>query len=87
MNGYDRRVLIDTGPLVAIASEDDQYHQACVETLASLPPPLLTCWPVMTEAAWLLRQHRPSLDRLFAAFQAGMMEMLTVEPEALDWIA
>jgi hypothetical protein len=41
----------------------------------------------MTEAAWLLRQHRPSLDRLFAAFQAGMIEMLTVEPEALDWIA
>jgi predicted nucleic acid-binding protein len=83
----DCRVLIDTGPLVAIASEDDQYHQACVETLASLPPPLLICWPVMTEAAWLLRQHRPSLDRLFAAFQAGMIEMLTVEPEALDWIA
>jgi predicted nucleic acid-binding protein len=30
------QVLIDTGPLVAIVSPDDQYHSLCVKTLASL---------------------------------------------------
>jgi uncharacterized protein len=83
----DRSILVDTGPLVAIVSKDDVHHQVCVETLASLPPPLLTCWPVLTEAAWLLRTKPVALERLFAAFDAGMVDLLTLERDAIPWIA
>jgi predicted nucleic acid-binding protein len=83
----DRRVLADTGPLVAIASEDDAHHRACVEALAALPPPVLTCWPVLTEAAWLLRKRPTARDRLFEAFDAGMLTLLDLGPEALGPIA
>ncbi len=83
----DRRILLDTGPLVALLAKNDAHHRICVETLAALPPPLFTCWPVLTEAAWLLRnQHRP-LDRIVDAHAAGMFDLLPLESGSLAEIA
>jgi predicted nucleic acid-binding protein len=81
------RVLLDTGPLVALLAESDSRHQLCADTYAKLSPPLLTCWPVLTEAAWLLReQHRP-LDRIADAHAAGMFALLPLEDDSLAAIA
>ncbi len=83
----DRRILLDTGPLVALLAASDGRHQLCVDTFATLPPPLLTCWPVLTETAWLLRkQHRP-LDRLAEAHAAGMFDLLPLDGASLSEIA
>jgi len=60
------RLLVDTGPLVAILSPRDSNHQRCLAELDRLEPPLLTCWPVLTEAAWLLRQRPESVLKLLA---------------------
>jgi predicted nucleic acid-binding protein len=83
----DRRVLVDTGPLVAFVSTTDAYHRRCAETLAALDPPLLTCWPVLTEAAWLLRQEPVALAKLFEGFDIGLLALLELDPAALPWIA
>jgi predicted nucleic acid-binding protein len=83
----DRGVLLDTGPLVALMVASDAHHRMCVDTLAVLKPPLLTCWPVLTEAAWLLRkQHRP-LDRLAEAHAAEVFRVLPLEGDSLAAIA
>lgn len=83
----ERRILVDTGPLVAVMSQADSYHRICTETLGLLTPPLCTCWPVLTEAAWLLRSHPVALDKLFEAFDAGVFELLPLEGAAIEPIA
>jgi predicted nucleic acid-binding protein len=79
--------LIDTGPLVALMVERDPEHQACAAMLAQLRPPLLTCWPVLTEAAWLLRRYPHGLARLFEAIESGMIALLDIEATAIPVIA
>ena len=70
------RVLVDTGPLVALAVPRDPNHFACRHQLGQLPSPLLTCWPVITEAAWLLRTHERSLSALLTNCASGFLEIL-----------
>lgn len=82
-----RRVLLDTGPLVALMAESDSRHGLCVEALASLPPPLFTCWPVLTEAAWILRKQYRPIDRLADAHHAGLFEVLALDGDSLAEIA
>jgi predicted nucleic acid-binding protein len=71
-------VLVDTGPIVAILSRRDQYHQICVEALRDMPGPLFTCWPVITEAAWLLRQHGNAVLQLLNSLDNGFLEILSL---------
>jgi uncharacterized protein len=70
------QVLTDTGPLVAILSSTDQHHEVCLQTVQSLRGPLLTCWPVITEAAWLLQSTPGALERLLRSISDGAVEIL-----------
>jgi predicted nucleic acid-binding protein len=74
-----KRVLVDTGPLVAIMSPADQHHKTCLEALRDLPGPLFSCWPVITEAAWLLRRRPGAVRQLLDSITAGFLELLPVE--------
>lgn len=71
-----RRVLVDTGPIVAILSNSDHHHKKCVEALRTLPGPLFSCWPVITEAAWLLRTNSRAVEQLLRSLHAGFIELL-----------
>jgi predicted nucleic acid-binding protein len=46
--------LIDTGPLVALLNTNDPAHAKCAAALPTFSGPLLTTWPVLTEAFHLL---------------------------------
>jgi predicted nucleic acid-binding protein len=71
-----KRILVDTGPLVALLSSADEHHEVCVDTLRRLPGPLLSCWPVITEAAWLLRASPRAVQQLLESIDGGFLELL-----------
>lgn len=49
-----RGVLVDAGPLVALIDRADPHHDRCVAALSTLRGPLITVWPALTEAMYLL---------------------------------
>ena len=71
-----RRVLVDTGPIVAVLSRRDQHHKVCVEALRDMPGPLFTCWPVIAEAAWLLRRDANAIEKLLGSIDTGLFELV-----------
>ncbi len=81
------RVLADTGPLVAILSPDDHYHELCVRTLKELPGPLVTCWPVITEAVWLLRKFPRAIKKLLGSINEGFLEIPPVAGAEAEQVA
>ncbi len=48
------RVLIDTGPIVAVLIAKDQHHRWAREQFSLLSPPLFTCEAVLSEAQFLV---------------------------------
>ena len=81
------RVLVDTGPLVASLSEEDEHREICVAALKELSPLLLTCWPVITEVAWLLRNDPEAVDRLLQSASKGFLQVSPIIGEEAGKIA
>ena len=81
------RVLLDTGPLVAILHSPDSRHEECVEKLREIRHPLLTCWPVLVEAAWLLRENPSAIQQLLVSFNTGLLKLLPLDETAMPWLA
>lgn len=76
-------VLVDTGPLVALLDRSDPYHLTCQETLSSLDDSLVTVWPVVTEAMYMLRAYWQAQDALWEMIQMGAVEITPLGIEDL----
>lgn len=61
------KVLLDTGPWVALLSRNDTHHDWAVEQFRRLQPPLLSCEAVVAETCFLLKRSGfdPSLALQF----------------------
>lgn len=79
MNLQTEKVLIDTGPLAAIYNRHDQHHHACIERSKQLGPHVFTCWPVLTEACYLLRKRPDLIANLLEACNEGVFTLLPLD--------
>lgn len=82
-------LLVDTGPLVAIANKRDKFHRACTDYLKDYRGKLLTTWAVLTEFAHLADSIGATLP-LYQWIERGGLELLPLGREelviAIDWI-
>ena len=77
--------LLDTGPLVSFLAAGSQHHVWAVEQWKRLRPPLLSCEPVFTEAAFLLKRERLDTDPLFALLDRGVIRIgLAIQEQRAD---
>lgn len=78
--------LTDTGPLVGLVDKDDPHHQEATATLRRLPKvPLLTTWPCLTEAMYLLYQAAgySGQEALWRFVDRGSLQLYV--PGEEDW--
>ena len=80
-----RPVLLDTGPLISFLAAGVTHHLWTVEQWKRLRPPLLTCEPVLTEAAFLLKREGRDVDAVFELLERGVIRIgLSVQEEQAD---
>ena len=79
-------VLTDTRPLVAIINPRDAGHAACGAYAAGLTAPMLTTWPVVTEAAWMLRRVPKDVRTLFRMISLRDLQVAPLPPDSADWL-
>jgi len=77
-------ILVDTGPIVALFDASDNYHQICLGVLKDLDNRLLTVWPVLTEAFYLLNFSWRAQENLWEFLARGAMEIVHPERRAME---
>lgn len=76
-----RAVLVDTGPLVALLDRSDNEHEAVAGALAKLQDRLVSVWPVLVEAMYLLAFSWQAQKALWEMFETGMVELLPLDDD------
>jgi predicted nucleic acid-binding protein len=80
-------VLIDTRPFVAYMNRADAEHSACAEVFRALPlGKASTCWPVLTEAAYLMRARLslPDPSPLLDLVLNNELELFVIERRDIE---
>ena len=80
-------VLVDTGPLVATANDGDPYHAICIAEASRIRAPLYTCWPVIAEAAYLLKNRPRNVQTLLRWIGTSTLRLLPLEDADSEGIA
>jgi predicted nucleic acid-binding protein len=71
---------------VAVVRSRERAHRKCAAALNAFRAPLLTCWPVLTEAAWLLRKEPGGMRAIGGLVESGLVKPVELDDPALAWI-
>ncbi len=78
-------ILADAGPLVAILDRDDQDHGDCAAALEELSAPMVTTWPALSEAMYILgdRTGWAGQDALWSLILRHDLKLHAIDEPAL----
>ena len=68
-------VLLDTGVIVASLDRSERFHEKCVEIIAGLASPLVTCEAVIAESCYLLRTLKGAPEAILANVAEGIFQI------------
>jgi hypothetical protein len=74
-----RAVLVDAGPIVALLDRSDAEHRSIVSALKTLRDPLVTVWPVVVEAMYLLTFSWRAQKALWEMLETGALRLLPLD--------
>jgi uncharacterized protein len=80
------RVVVDTGPLVALLNRRDKFHAWSREVFGAIEPPLYTCEAVVSEACFLLGRLDGGIEALMTLLSIGALRIdfsLAAEADAI----
>jgi predicted nucleic acid-binding protein len=69
------RIVIDTGPIVALLNRRDRHHAWIREVLDTVEPPIFTCEAVVSEACFLLGRLVDGQDAVLALLAKGIVKV------------
>lgn len=69
------KVILDTGPLVALLNLRDNYHSWAKTEFAQIRPPMLSCEAVFSEACFLLRSVSNGPQTVIKLLNQGVVEV------------
>ena len=70
--------------IVALINRRDQFHRACAEALKNLRLPMLTVWPAVVEAYYLIDRDGGPADIVLHWIQARHLQIMPLgRPEIL----
>ena len=78
------RVVIDTGPVVALLNRRDRQHAWVRDVLDAVEPPIFTCEAVISEACFLLGRIRGGQDAVFALLSKDVLKIEFRMREEID---
>jgi hypothetical protein len=78
-------ILVDAGPLVALIDRGEQDHERCVKALSSLDAPMVTTWPALTEAMYLLGSAGgwQAQEALWKLLERGDLQLVPLDDSLL----
>jgi hypothetical protein len=78
-----RRVVVDSGPIIALFDAGDAHHVRALEFVRHTRARLISNMAVVTEAMYVLDGSLPACKNLLAWIQAGGLTL--IDPEAGDF--
>lgn len=74
-----RAVLVDAGPMVALLDRSDTHHARITTALETITDPLVTVWPAVVEAMYLLAFSARAQQALWEILETRLIDLLPLD--------